>query len=680
MQKRLFALLVGINQYAAKGFRTLQGAEADALHMMNYLKNLSADFDVQPISLLGSNATRANIISGIREHLSQAKSEDVVLFFFSGHGIKEEAPEVFQKYAGSKSLESLACYDSYAKTGLYGLANKEIRYLLHQSIRHDSHVAIITDCCHSARMTRGGLEPLRRMGTPKEGKDMADARDWQAFEFGNHINENQIRQAKSLNNILPEVKHVHLAACQAEESAFEVGKMGIFTAHLLDALDQSNGEISYHQLNEYIHALIRSRVKSFTQRPDIYQTPRSRLVDAPFLLASGRKRKIYASVAIGEKDVRISRGLIHGIPAQKEFWKDIHINIFDTSQAEQQPVASGVIVGADLSTSKILFYPPEFVPRKDRFYEGQIEGLYLRNFNVAMWGAAEDEKGKELLRTAYRDAFQRVIDEEPSATTDCVVVVHDNQMVLAHPDSDYSGFEWSKFMPLAEQQYVFNANTAEKVVGQLKWIAQWNFVRNIQSYGTLIRENHFDFTIKMDYGKGAPREVIAEDNCYRIPVERTWDERGVADEEGVNLSFSIKNNSNITLHFGLVYLSQLFGIYPNMLVDPDRLDNKKEHNSMSIAINTQQIFESGESVFFQVEKFIKDYHQIGEDGIFRLFVASEAFNLKDLAQSPLAPAKKDKPKGDDNEKEEIKLIQLAIGQVDWAVFDYPVQLTNPDYK
>ncbi|MHC5939395.1 hypothetical protein [Nostoc sp.] len=49
--------------------------------------------------------------NGFRKHLRNAKKDDVVLFYYSGHGSQELAPKEFWHIEADRLDETLVCYD-----------------------------------------------------------------------------------------------------------------------------------------------------------------------------------------------------------------------------------------------------------------------------------------------------------------------------------------------------------------------------------------------------------------------------------------------------------------------------------------------------------------------------------------------------------------------------------------
>ena len=84
MTKR--ALVVGINDYSAKGYGNLKWCVADANSMSQLLVH-GFGFDPSEVYLLtDGKASRGNILRTLRYILSQAQAGDVACFYFSGHG------------------------------------------------------------------------------------------------------------------------------------------------------------------------------------------------------------------------------------------------------------------------------------------------------------------------------------------------------------------------------------------------------------------------------------------------------------------------------------------------------------------------------------------------------------------------------------------------------------------
>ncbi len=147
---KLYALLVGINNYSPLSefsIAQLRSCINDVEAVKAYLQEWAAKegYSRPAIkSLTNEQATREAVIQGFRTHLCQADDKDLVVFFFSGHGSQEKAPEIL----GSQLNETLVCYDSRTPEG-FDLADKELSYLIAEISKNNPQIIVIADCCHA---------------------------------------------------------------------------------------------------------------------------------------------------------------------------------------------------------------------------------------------------------------------------------------------------------------------------------------------------------------------------------------------------------------------------------------------------------------------------------------------------------------------------------------------------
>jgi hypothetical protein len=87
MSNNLYALIVGIDEYPSSSVSSLQGCVNDAIAMTEFLsqrvKQKEKNLNIQ--TLFNEQATRQAIISGFREHLCQASSDDIAIFYYRTH-------------------------------------------------------------------------------------------------------------------------------------------------------------------------------------------------------------------------------------------------------------------------------------------------------------------------------------------------------------------------------------------------------------------------------------------------------------------------------------------------------------------------------------------------------------------------------------------------------------------
>ncbi len=149
MARNLYALLVGINEYP-EGVPALYGCVNDINAFETYLHGRvdKGEVDLHLLKLTDTQATRQGIIDGFRQHLKKAGPQDVALFYYSGHGSQELAPEEFRPIEPDLMNETLVCWDSRIPDG-HDLADKELALLIAEVEEKSPHFVIIMDCCHS---------------------------------------------------------------------------------------------------------------------------------------------------------------------------------------------------------------------------------------------------------------------------------------------------------------------------------------------------------------------------------------------------------------------------------------------------------------------------------------------------------------------------------------------------
>lgn len=133
---KIWAVLVGVGSY--EHMPSLRFTDDDAYHLYAFLKSPEGGAlpDRQVRVLIDENATYRNILYTIKRVLHQADDNDVVIFYFSGHGFESSFLPV--DYDGSKNE----------------LKHSEIQALINAS--QAKHKIVIADACHA-----GGYQNFR---------------------------------------------------------------------------------------------------------------------------------------------------------------------------------------------------------------------------------------------------------------------------------------------------------------------------------------------------------------------------------------------------------------------------------------------------------------------------------------------------------------------------------------
>ncbi len=130
MSRTIYALLIGIDKYPAP-VPPLRGCVNDIKRVHDLLKaRVTTGGDVfKPLLLTDAAATRQAVLDGFRSHLGQAKSGDVAIFYYSGHGSQGQSAPEFWRIEPDHLDETLVCVDSRTP-GKFDLADKEMAQLI----------------------------------------------------------------------------------------------------------------------------------------------------------------------------------------------------------------------------------------------------------------------------------------------------------------------------------------------------------------------------------------------------------------------------------------------------------------------------------------------------------------------------------------------------------------------
>lgn len=217
---KIYAVIVGVGRYAA--MPSLRYTDDDAFRFYSFLKSPEGGAlpDDQIVILVDENATRENVLRAMRQYFLKADKNDVVLFFFSGHGLE-------------------GCFLPVDYDGFNNkLRHEEIKQIFLQS--QAKHKLCIADACHSGTLNYG----LAAKGPAP----VSLSRYYQAFE-------------ESSGGI------ALLMSSKAEELSLEDHglRQGVFTYYLLrgmkgEANENGDNIITIRELYNYV----RSKVRDYT--------------------------------------------------------------------------------------------------------------------------------------------------------------------------------------------------------------------------------------------------------------------------------------------------------------------------------------------------------------------------------------------------------------------------------
>ncbi|HKS22635.1 MAG TPA: caspase family protein [Thermoanaerobaculia bacterium] len=179
------ALLVGINDYSAshltpirapasgRDWPNLAGAVNDTAALRELLVLLHG-FDARDVVTLNDqSATRSAILGAANRLAATAAKDDIVLFYFAGHGSQRSNSKSDEP---DKLDESIVPADS--RRGADDIRDKELRRVFNAILDRGAHLTVIIDACHSGSGARGLLTLTQPRGIRADLRDVADGGDY----------------------------------------------------------------------------------------------------------------------------------------------------------------------------------------------------------------------------------------------------------------------------------------------------------------------------------------------------------------------------------------------------------------------------------------------------------------------------------------------------------------------
>lgn len=246
MTKKAFC--VGINDYPYDG-SDLNGCVNDARAWAEVLIN-HFDFSVSDVRVVtDSEATKDNMVSGIKDLLAGVQSGDVLVFTNSSHGT------YVAETGGDEPTydEALCPYDTADNL----LLDDELRELF-ADLPEGVNLTVISDSCHSGTVTRAAIgDNLPGLATPDDRR----VRFLSPALRGDPVLENPFKALPAPAKY-PErkMKEVLLSGCTDREYSYDalIGGTyhGAMTYYALQVIRAANYRITYDQLQTRVNFLL----------------------------------------------------------------------------------------------------------------------------------------------------------------------------------------------------------------------------------------------------------------------------------------------------------------------------------------------------------------------------------------------------------------------------------------
>lgn len=165
------AVLVGINDYSAakphqRDLPNLSGTVNDVEELRQLLIDRHGFAARDIVTLTDRQATRKAILTALQEHLLRpAAKDDVLLFYFAGHGSQVRNSRSDEP---DRLDETLVPADSSAE--VRDIRDKELRPILNRMLDRGARLTVMLDNCHSGSGARG----TGTRGVRADLRDIAD--------------------------------------------------------------------------------------------------------------------------------------------------------------------------------------------------------------------------------------------------------------------------------------------------------------------------------------------------------------------------------------------------------------------------------------------------------------------------------------------------------------------------
>lgn len=648
--KKLYVLMVGIQKY--QYYPNLYGTISDVQKMYKFFNSIDFnDLEVANITtLLDGEATRENIIKSFREELIlQAQDGDGILFYFSGLGAQEDAHDVFKFYESDNRLEGIVCYDSgpAKKGGNPLLVDKEFRYLMQELKGRNIDATMIYDCCHSGDITRyDGMDGMpgkdilvKRAGTPRM------SRTWDEFIFAEKWQTDKEFYEQSIDDLLPAIPHVHLAACSSNEYAWEHPKgYGFFTEYLLQTLEATNGRVSYKELLRRIRQILRS--EGISQNPQVYAPEEfgreadkiflgNRIIDLP-LKGNIKKKK-------GSGKWIMDLGAMAGVMIGQEL----------TMRLDATNSVMMVVTKVFSEECEVEFLNEEGISDlmldTSRVYQGEVSGLLQEKVSLFVPNSLKDLKNAFAFYKGEIENWSIKLVEEQSEAEFCAAIEEDQYYMYYGNDAEKRPILQYISLEAKDPELLFIKDIAH--------IGRWKAIKAIQNnQPTYLLPSDLEMHIEPMRGNATEKTLTNYDSVFTDVHLDT--------SEGAAYKCTVYNHSDQPLHVACLLLGSEFGVNPNIF----------RPNVVQIEANGSARILAGANLKTYFADYIKKYNWKEESVYLKLIASTQPMFVDYYKLDPL-PMPGEVRKGPSR-----GILPEAIDHLDWISQTFEIRLLNPYYE
>jgi len=382
--RKLYALLVGINEYARPLIPSLKGTHKDVDHIQNYLKKTYEDrFELDIKVLKDGAATRGNIIKGLEQHLGQARENDVAIFFFAGHGSWTTENEAIKASDTIEIEKTLLCHDSRTAK-IYDLSENELLVLLNYIGRNKADVLVLLDACHSMEFESHAGQITRSFDGIKAARKVEHYLYDATIKANKFYYFKELLKHKKVKNF-PKPSYLGLYACQLGKYATGDENGGWFTQGLIDGLKCNTTPQTYFQT---YNAILSQMIDYPINQTPVFEAYNGFDVNRIFIdgAASNEKTKRFKISRDKEKTTySIQFGAQLGFPLDLK--RSISFNLFEGKE-QTEVVGRGEVQFIGMKNSPIHLSLPSL--KYENTYWAEVLDFTLSLMLIGFVGVEED--------------------------------------------------------------------------------------------------------------------------------------------------------------------------------------------------------------------------------------------------------------------------------------------------
>lgn len=715
----LYAFVVGISEFKESYIPDLNGCTKDAKAFADFLQAsdnlLPTLFDNIKVEAVYDKAvSKATIINGFKNHLGKAKAGDTAVFFYAGHGVREQTTiRAFKEEESDGNIAGIVCHDSDPASQQDPdktiLSDKEIRYLIREVAQdadggEKAHVVAIFDCCNSGGNTRSVLSHDLPGNARQVQRAAFGPRPWEGFFFHEDPLIKQQLEAKApLDQVLPQGNHVMLAACREVELAWERPQdlRGAFTYAFIEVLEQHKGRISYHELHARILNRMRMRYLSSDGEFDERQTPQL-YINSPqkshrynlFLSNTPNEAPTYGVVEHVEyfdehrnpqKEWRISIGALHGVLPGTQGAIEVYAGESST------PLPVSIRMKHVFLSYSTLEVPDHFLPDPAVAYRGKVPGLGIPPIKVFLTGeqAAIDafrSYAAQALDKASTQSFEFTHLEE---LADYTVLAKDGMYAIVLPfEHDCPRVKPSHF----DLEGIRKHDAPEEIYNYLVQISSWTFLKNLEHTDVFTppqgTTHAYPIEVKayyLDLETGEEKSLQPKGNLFTLALDQK--------DQILKYRLEIINHANQNLHVGLAYMDHLFGVdtlidekggitmFKQITENPVLLGPASENAHVLHTSSSKSVPGTISYLGVASGQYVASFNWEGRSDFLKLMVSEVAFDLQDLHKKHLPTPDSKKPKG----ASRMLTVDVAadtqeVAPPKWEIQTFEFFITNPVYQ